>query len=168
MSYCQGCADSEQTIAALRVQLSASERAKGITRCEWQSARDKLVEIERNLIRITGHETDYATNIEALSSERDELRSQNAALRERNAELEALLIESARSLISYEKSYGSGGGVNEAIDIALALGYDGPQSEDDTDKWLAARAAIPENAPNNLASSEVERDVKSPVSGGER
>jgi len=43
----------------------------------------------------------------------------------------------------------------------------------DINEWLelyppTPRAAIPENAPNTLASSEVERDVKSPVSGADQ
>ncbi len=77
--------------AALESNFKASERAKGIARCEWQAAQDKLAEIEHNLIRITGIETDYVTNIEALSSQRDELRSQKAALESQLAEARKVL-----------------------------------------------------------------------------
>ena len=64
MSYCQGCADSEQTIAALRKQLAEREK-------QLEGVRQHF-----------GY---------GIVGERDELRSQNTALRERNAELEAQL-----------------------------------------------------------------------------
>ena len=80
---------------------------------------------------------------DAVCSERDELRSQNVALRERNAELEA----------SYRDKQPCGHPKN------FLVGELYPPTP---------RAAIPENAPNALASSEVERDVKSPVSGADQ
>lgn len=49
-----------------RERVSSAERELGIARCEWKLAQSKLAEIERNLSRITGDETDYVTNIEAL------------------------------------------------------------------------------------------------------
>lgn len=53
-----------------------------IAETEWKIAQKKLAEIERNLIRITGVETDYVTNVEILARERGEHAAQVKELRD--------------------------------------------------------------------------------------
>ncbi len=50
-----------------------------------------------------------------------------------------LLLDAARSLHSYERSYGGGGGIEQARDIATSLGFDGG-SDEDLMAWLTAEA----------------------------
>lgn len=69
------------------------------------------------------------------------LASDKQALTERIAELKRQLAVAARELISYEASYGSGGGDDSACVIAELLGYDDAREIERVDCWLQEFAA---------------------------
>lgn len=65
----------------------------------------------------------------------------SVAAAKRIAELERQLAESARELISYDVSYGGGGGESAAFCIADLLGYDDARSVEQVGHWLQEFAA---------------------------
>ncbi len=64
---------------------------------------------------------------------------------QRVSKLEAALAEAALSLMSYEQSYGGGGGEREAFDIARLLGYDDALEHEAVMKWLYEYTRPPNN-----------------------
>jgi hypothetical protein len=74
-----------------------------------------------------------------MRSQTNMLLAEVKRLRAREDTWQSLLLEAARSLLSYDASYGGGGGSDEALEIARHFGYDGGSSE--IDDWLRAAVA---------------------------
>lgn len=53
-----------------------------------------------------------------------------------------LLLSAAVSMIGYDASYGGGGGLELAFEIAQQLGYEDGLSEHDVQKWLLSQMEV--------------------------
>lgn len=78
--------------------------------------------------------------IDWLNAELDKTEAALAEARRQLAKMRIELLFAGRELLSYDKSYGGGGGESSAFGIAKLLGYEDAMTYEAIDEWLASQA----------------------------
>lgn len=127
----------EQMPVWVRRAVAAEERA--------QKAEAALTEAREGLRLAVTKRLETQDANDALMAALADLGAKNEAWRVESVRLKQALASAGRSLISYEVSYGGGGGDSQAWEIGDLLGYpeDYDRDTDDLDEFLAAIETAP-------------------------